>query len=123
MPEKMNQKEESAYAQHAWKFLERGISVIPIAPGTKKPGQWSEEQGWRGMSDWTRFSERLPTEIEVKHWCKWPGAQIGVVLGKVSNLVGLDKDYDLSKDGEDALSAIIPYTPIAKKGQKGWTKF
>ena len=119
----MSSKEESIFAQHAWKFIERGISVVPIAPGTKKPGVWSQEHGWRGMPDWTRFATRLPTEIELKHWGQYPESGIGVVLGRVSNLIGVDKDYDLSKDGEDALSAIIPYTPIAKKGQKGWTKF
>lgn len=118
-----NSATESVFAQFAWKFIERGISVVPIAPGTKKPGQWSQEHGWRGMSDWTRFANRLPSEIELEHWEKWPDAGIGVVLGPVSNLMCLDKDYDIPNGGDQALLAIIPYSPIAKKGEKGWTRF
>lgn len=115
--------QESVFQQFAWKFIERGISVVPIAPGSKKPGQWSQEHGWRGMGDWTRFAKRVPTEIELEHWYTWPDAGIGVVLGEVSNLTCLDKDYDIPNGGNDALQAIIPYSPIAKKGEKGWTRF
>jgi len=115
--------QSSIFAEFAWKFLERDISVVPIAPGSKKPGQWSESQGWRGMGDWTRFAQRMPTDIEIEHWEKWPDAGIGVVLGKMSGLVALDKDYDLPGGGNDALQALIPYSPVAKKGEKGWTRF
>jgi len=115
--------QESIFKAAAWKFIERGISVIPIAPGSKKPGKWSQEHGWVGMGDWTRFAKRLPTEIELEHWYTWPDAGIGVVLGQVSNLTCLDKDYDIPNGGNDALQAIIPYSPIAKKGEKGWTRF
>jgi hypothetical protein len=117
------EKPASIFAEFAWKFIERDISVIPIAPGSKKPGQWSQEQGWRGMGDWTRFALRMPTEIELEHWETWPDAGIGVVLGKMSRLVALDKDYDLPGGGNDALQALIPYSPVAKKGEKGWTRF
>ncbi|MDD0815321.1 DUF3987 domain-containing protein [Curvibacter sp. HBC28] len=113
----------SVFSEFAWKYLERKISIVPIAPGSKKPGEWSEVDGWRGMSKWTRFAERLPTSIELEHWERWPGAGIGVVCGKLSRIVALDKDYDLPAGGNDALDAIIPYTPVAKKGAKGWTKF
>lgn len=115
--------QSSIFAEFSWKFLERDISVVPIAPGSKKPGQWSESQGWRGMGDWTRFAQRMPTDIEIEHWEKWPDAGIGVVLGKLSGLVALDKDYDLPGGGNDALQALIPYSPVAKKGEKGWTRF
>lgn len=118
-----NDKKESVFAEFAWKFIERGISVVPIAPGSKKPGQWSEEHGWRGMGDWTRFAKRLPTELELETWNEWPDAGIGVVLGPVSNITCLDKDYDIPNGGNDALQAIIPYSPVAKKGEKGWTRF
>jgi hypothetical protein len=114
---------ESTFAAFAWKFIERGISVVPIAPGTKRPGQWSEQKGWEGMSDWTRFAARLPTELELEFWNTWPDAGIGVVLGEFSKLIGLDKDYDLPGSGNDALQALIPWSPVAKKGEKGWTRF
>lgn len=114
-------QDQSIFAEFAWKFLERDISVVPIAPGSKKPGQYSQEQGWRGMGDWTRFAQRLPTDIEIEHWATWPDAGIGVVLGKLSGIIAIDVDYDFA--GTDALRAIIPYSPVAKKGEKGWTRF
>lgn len=114
---------ESVFAEFGWKYIERGISVVPIAAGSKKPGQWSQADGWRGMSEWTRFADRMPTSIELEHWERWPNSGIGVVCGKLSRIVALDKDYDLPAGGNDALNAIIPYSPVAKKGEKGWTKF
>lgn len=119
----MTDKKKSVFAEHAWKFIERGISVIPIAPGTKRPGQWSPDRGWEGMSDWTRFAKRMPTELELEIWETWPDAGIGVVLGELSRLILLDKDYDIPNGGNDALQAIIPHSPIAKRGQKGWGRF
>ncbi len=113
--------EESPFAKRAYLYIERGYSVIPIAPGTKRPGQYDAVEGWRGMRDWERFGERLPTEIEVNHWETWPDAGIGLLCGKVSGIVGLDRDYDAP--GTDALEQIIPPTLIKKKGEKGYTAF
>lgn len=117
----MADKEQSPYERRAYAYIERGYSVIPIAPGTKRPGQWTQENGWRGMHDWERFSTRLPTEIELEHWYRWPNAGIGLLTGKLSNVIALDRDYDA--DGTDDLEKIIPYTPVKKKGAKGYTAF
>lgn len=115
---------KSVFAEFAWRYLERGISVVPIAPGGKMPGSYSQADGWAGMSGWVRFGARLPSEIELAHWERWPGAGIGVLTGGgVSNLVAVDKDMDLPAAGEKALLDIIPYSPVAKKGEKGWTRF
>ena len=110
------------FERHAWRFIERDISIVPIAPGSKKPGQWSAERGWEGMGDWTRYAKRLPSELELKHWNQWPDAGIGVVLGELSGIIGLDRDYDVP-GASDALDKLIPFSPVAKKGEKGWTKF
>lgn len=118
----MDEQKKSVFAQFAWKFIERGIPVIPIAPGSKKPGQYDAVSGWRGMADWTRFCDRMPSELELQIWETWPDAGIGVPLGKTSGITCLDKDYDVPGAG-DALDALIPYSPVAKKGEKGWTKF
>lgn len=75
------------------------------------------------MATWVRFNDRLPSEIEMAHWEKWPAAGIGVVTGKQSRIVAVDKDMDLPEAGEKALLDIIPYSPVAKKGAKGWTRF
>lgn len=114
-------KEESPFERRAYAYIERGYSVIPIAPGTKRPGQWSEKDAWRGMHDWERFNKRLPTDIELGHWYTWPGAGIGLLTGKMSCIVGLDRDWDAP--GTDALERMIPYTPVKKKGAKGYTAF
>ena len=119
----MTQVNESVFARFGWKFIERGISVLPIAPGTKRPGQWSKEHGWRGMSNWTQYAKRYATEEEIAEWSTWPDAGIGVLTGKLSNLVGVDKDFDLPANGNDLLDAIIPWSPVVKKGEKGWTRF
>ena len=117
----MSTENQSPFERRAYAYIERGYSVIPIAPGTKRPGQWSAADGWRGMHDWERFGQRLPTELELESWYRWPGAGIGLLCGKQSQVVALDRDYDTN--GTDALDAIIPYTPVKKKGAKGWTGF
>lgn len=114
-------KDQSPYARRAYAYLERGYSVVPIAPGTKRPGQYSVADGWRGLFDWERFNQRLPTELETEVWDTWPGAGIGLLTGKLSGVIGLDRDYDAP--GTDALERIIPYTPVKKKGAKGYTAF
>lgn len=112
---------QSTFAKYAWQYIERGISVVPIAPGSKKPGVYDRASGWRGMSDWTRFATRMPNDREIAYWSTFPDAGIGIVLGPISKLVGIDRDYDT--DGTDALDALIPYTPFKKKGEKGYTAF
>ncbi len=111
---------KSAFAEHGWRLLERGISVVPIAPGTKRPGEWSKEHGWRGMRNWTEYAKRFPTSEEMRIWETWPDAGLGVITGKLSNLTGIDKDYDI-EGHDDALLALLPYTSVKKRGEKGFT--
>jgi hypothetical protein len=112
---------ESPFAQRAFFYIEMGYSVVPIAPGTKRPGSWTEEHGWRGMHDWEQYNKRMPTDIELGFWDTWPGAGIGLLTGKLSGIVALDRDYNT--DGTDALDNMIPYTPVKKRGAKGYTAF
>lgn len=114
---------KSVFAEFAWRYLEREISVVPIAPGQKIPGAYSQQNGWEGMASWVRFNDRLPSDIELSYWEQWPDAGIGVITGKQSRIVAVDKDMDLPAAGEKALLDIIPYSPVAKKGKKGWTRF
>lgn len=116
-----DKKQESPFERRAYAYIERGYSVIPIAPGTKRPGAWTQENGWRGMHDWERYFDRQPTELELESWYTWPDAGLGLLLGKLSGVVALDRDYDAP--GTDALERIIPYTPVKKKGAKGYTAF
>ena len=44
---------------------------------------------------WKEFQYRHPTEEEVADWWdKWPDANIGIVTGKISNLVVFDLDTE-----------------------------
>src|SRR5258708_10802966 len=53
----------------------------------------------------------------------WPGAGIGVAFGPASNnLVGVDIDRD-DQQIIDAIRAVVPPTPLKKRGQKGATFF
>ena len=109
------------FERHGTRLRERDISFLPIAPGTKRPGEYSKAGGWRGMSDWTRFGKKHATDEEFAEWCTWPDAGIGILTGALSGLVGIDRDYDA--EGTDALEALIPPTIVKKKGKNGYTAF
>ena len=54
------------------------------------------EQCKKPIPYWTKYQTQLPTVQEVTEWfSKWPDANIGIVTGKISNLVVFDLD---SKD-------------------------
>ena len=57
----------SPYALTGPSLVSNGYSAIPILPGSKRPGTMSRGR-WYGDLDWTRFSTRLPTDIEVGVW-------------------------------------------------------
>lgn len=94
----------------ALSYRRRGWSVIPIAPATKKP-----PKGFK----WEQFQERLPTEQEIEQWWRvMPRAGVGIVTGKVSNIIVLDVD---TKKGADA-NAIYERYPtgcVSRTGSGG----
>lgn len=114
---------ESPFEKVAYRYIERGYSVVPIAPGTKRPGQYSEADGWHGMHDWQRYNTRLPTEHELPIWYTWSGAGIGLLTGKLSRVVGVDLDGKPDTPYTKAVQALFPWTPVKKKGAKGYTAF
>jgi len=68
--------------EYALRYLNLGLSVIPLKPRTKEP-----------LIPWKEFQERLPTKEEVREWFKGKDNNIGVVCGRVSgNLVVIDFD-------------------------------
>lgn len=116
----------SAFAQAGPRYRENGVSVLPIIPAGKAPGAMSGKT-WRPEHSWQRFCERLPTQIEMGFWDRWPNAGVGIALGRASappgyQLVAVDLDTD-DADVTAAVYAVIPRSPVQKRGRKGHTGF
>jgi hypothetical protein len=63
-------------------YAARGIPVVPLIPGTKRPSV-----------AWTEFQTRRPTADMVRSWwSRWPAAGVALVCGRVSGLAVLDID-------------------------------
>ena len=78
-------------------YAENGIAVFPLQPGTKIPFP-----GTAGVKDATNDLCKINV-----WWDRWPNANIGLAMGAISNLIGLDIDF---KDGcrADFMSSIPP---------------
>lgn len=96
------------------------ISFVPIIPGEKRPGEFLQGR-WRGMEKWNEYSMRHPSREEVFMWESWPLASIGILTGKLSQIIALDFDYreDIAKE----IEKVVPVSPLRKKGAKGYTAF
>lgn len=118
---------ESPFAQAIDFLVEKGgFSCIPIHPSQKFPCElkvfpWSASQ-LNPMTNWQRFGKVRPTPEEIKTWKTWEGIGIGLPLGELNGVVGLDLDNDVDNLHEQIL-ALLPDSPVKKKGQKGFTAF
>jgi len=73
----------TALHDYAKRYLELGLSVIPLRPRDKKPN----------LSKWEQYQDRQATEKEIDSWFKDTDNNIGIVCGAVSgNLVVVDFD-------------------------------
>lgn len=88
------------------------LSIIPIIPGDKKP-----------MVKWEKYQTELPTTDEVKAWwAKTPTANIGIVTGKINDLVVVDFDRHKPEYSEEIALEYFPdsiLTPTAKTPSGG----
>jgi hypothetical protein len=105
-----------AYAR----LVEHGYAVLPIMPGTKKPGlPRNNNGGWMDFPGWTTFQ---PTLVHLKHWAL-SSAGIGVLCGPRSGYL-IVIDIDTNDSGIlAALCKILPVTPVKKKGARGESWF
>lgn len=70
------------YKLIALKYLEQGLSIIPVGTD-KKP-----------LFPWKEYTERKPRKAEVeKWWDENPDAGIAIITGKISNLTVVDVEY------------------------------
>jgi len=102
------------------RLVEHGYAVLPIMPGTKKPGlPCNNNGGWMDFPGWTTFQ---PTIVHLKLWAL-SSAGIAILTGPRSgDVVALDNDSDDPRIAE-ALRRVLPETPVEKKGAKGGTGF
>ena len=89
------------------RLVANGYPILPIMPGTKKPGRF-RGGAWSDYPDWTRHAERPTSENELGVWSTWPDAGVGTVCGPV---VGVDIDIT---DAEIALEIMAPVQPIRR---------
>ena len=78
----------SFMAQLGAKLVDGGFPILPIQPGTKKPGVY-RRGAWRDYPAWSRHCERDTTDNEIDVWGDWPEAGIGIAAGRV---IGIDID-------------------------------
>lgn len=112
---------QSPYAQVGPRLVQLGYSAIPIQKGQKKPGIYWRGAGWKNLEGWNRYGQNLPSAQEVEKWCTWPDANVGIVLGSLSGILGVDFDYH--EELWDPIFEFLPESPVIKRGQKGFTAF
>ena len=87
----------SNMARFGARLVTNGYAILPIGPGTKKPGQF-KRGAWADYPEWNRHAERPTTEVEIGTWSAWPDCGIGIVGGAVAAV-----DIDIVDDAELAL--------------------
>ncbi len=87
----------SFMARFGARLVTNGYAILPIGPGTKKPGRF-QRGAWADYPEWNRHAERGTTEVEVATWASWPDCGIGIVGGAVAAV-----DIDIAEDAELAL--------------------
>jgi hypothetical protein len=79
-------------------YLRRGWSVVPVCPPDhmgvgRGHAQRCTSPGKAPLVAWMAYQERPPSKAQVETWwVSWPNANVGLVLGPVSGLVGIDVD-------------------------------
>ncbi|MFC5584457.1 bifunctional DNA primase/polymerase [Nitratireductor kimnyeongensis] len=110
---------DSPFAKISDTMVDNGYSVIPCMPGSKWPGRY-QRKTWSARYGWQTFGDRLPTDIELRHWNSWPGAGVCLVLNKTIKVLDVDTD---DPDIRAALLKVIPDSPVKKRGAKGFSAF
>ena len=87
----------SFMARFGARLVTNGYAILPIGPGTKKPGRY-QRGAWADYPEWNRHAERGTTEVEVATWASWPECGVGIVGGAVAAV-----DIDIKDDADLAL--------------------
>ena len=101
-----------AFLAFAEALLDAGYSPLPIIPGSKKPAL----KGWSSYCETPLARERIRSYAE-----RWPAAGLGVALG-YGGVIALDIDT-IDARQISAVCSTLPPSPVAKMGQKGFTRY
>jgi energy-coupling factor transporter ATP-binding protein EcfA2 len=88
--------------KYALELASRGIAVFPLSPNSKIPTAQS-----KGVKDATTDQDEIR-----RMWLRNPNCNLGVALGAVSGLIGVDLDYNHGATDEDLRS--FPQTVTVK---------
>lgn len=96
------------------KYWERGYNVIALSPKSKRPVSY--------MTDWQKWSTQKQPEEFIdyleEHYPVEKGYNIGLILGKASNVMVIDNDSELEEVGK-----MLPQSNVCSRGQKGLANF
>ncbi len=96
-------------------YLQREFSIIPVGDDKKPLIVWKESQN------------RRADEAELRAWwTKWPGGNIGIVCGKISNLTVVDCDSDEAIAKVEATlpdSFLCPIVLTPRGGRHYWFRY
>lgn len=106
-----------AFRENAPLYWDRGLSVVPVEPGSKKPAP--------GIGSWSGFNNNLPTIKKRENWLERYGNHNIGLLTNMEILPGyslgaVDVDRD---DLVPVVQAILGDPPSGKRGKKGVTFF
>lgn len=97
---------------YALKYRSLGLSVIPLRQNGKEP-----------LILWAEFQKRRATEQEIKEW--WnavPNANIGIVTGKISDLIVVDLDGMEGIGSAQKLGLTSSLVSLTGNGKHLWYK-
>ena len=102
------------------KLVEKGVSIVPIAPREKYPARW--DGAWHPLKEWDKYGKRLPSDSDLDAWESWPGCGVGVLPGQLSGIVVVDIDTD-DPAMIAAIESITPPSIVRKRGSIGYSGF
>jgi len=95
----------------ALKYHEKGMSVFPVNPNTKKP-----------LVEWKKYQTERPTIDQLHTWFDRTNNGIAIVTGKISDTFVVDFDRYKPGFSEDAALVLIPdsiHAPTVQTMNKG----
>ena len=97
----------------AAEYVDSGWSVLPVRPEEKRPY----------MTNWLQYTKTRAPKAMVDSWfTNLAGAGVGVVTGRISNMVVLDVEHDCPYPIEELLKRY-PTQMVAKSGGGGYHLF